>query len=707
MNQGARLLGKLALRGTQIDELRDLAARFITPETEAVHTLDWNQLISLLSRNLDQNSALSEAIGQRPISFKPSFYLMVLAPGSGNRPSQEVAISNLERGFSKQEKLVSNLPGIPARKGFEVVDLIESDRDTVEIHLTWHKIHWYWEPTEVTRSHIYELQYGLIILDFISRKAIVACHTERVRDSIVDVVASTYDVKLTPMVLTRHVLDQIGKFDYVKRATYFIENPDPHTPANITYSDDKLATRSLARTEEEHSRSVRKLSYYQIPLASIEEQGIGATSDSGKLWFTRELPLDSIREYGIALLQRVGGTLDAMSNRGDYSEVLLTMGISKLPGMSQIKNTRVRGEVYRLLDSLVNMLLCKEESRAFTLSVGLLGKLIPQYFDYPRLQLTDPETGDVAYWSEPRDRSQLIIPRVRSGEVVLVSHPGKVGIDLSSLRHPITSAEIEVARPLDALHLIPTKKLCDILMEAIEHIATQIDRLDSVRLLPFQIQSNQLLLDVRRALNRANLDFVPTVIYPRELTEFRSLQHSASSTEGQRLTTLLNKLGEMCINMSDVNCQLCTLQSRYLCLRSLVARFLREPLLLSHKGIELSDIQGIFHFGSDQLKAFGFAKMGSSKNFSLTARNPNGASLLSQVLSQVDKTTFNVVVVISPSTINEDLRQRLEMVCGLFRKRLLFVDLPVLQSMLKYIEEQFEFGRLDIAQVYLDSGVEI
>lgn len=691
----------LSLRGTRVQQLRELVTHFTETDTQTAQSLDRNQLIGLLSREINENVELRETVGKSPVSFKPSFYLMVLAPDTNNRLSQEKAISRLQRGFRDKDEEAAARPVIPSRKGFEVTELINHENEILEIHLTWQKIHWYWDPSEVTRSHIYELQYGLIILDFSWRKAIVACHTESVRDLIIDVVATAFDARLTPMVLTRPLLDQIGKFESVKRAAYFIEKPDAYTPANISYADDKLSSRYLARVEEDDSRSVRKQSYYVIPLASIEDQGVGATSDSGKLWITRETPLDSVREYAFALLRRVGSTLGSMSDRGEYSEVMSSLGIPSLPGMGGIKNASLRQEVYRLLESLVNMLLRGEEARAFSLTPTLLGEGVPKYLEYPRLQLTDPEADVIDYWSDAEGLSQLVRPHFHSGKLILVGHPSKEELDLRNLRHPITAIEIEVERPLEALHTGPTRNLHEILLEAIRHIATQVDGLASVSFLPFRIHGNQLLLDVNRAYGRTGPGAIQTQIYPEEIVEFRqAMQRSVSPSESSRLAEQAFKLGEKCAHMSDDNCQSCVDAAAYVCLRSLVARSLKNPLLLAHKGIELSDIQGTVHLRDESLALYGFAKRASSKKSGLTVRNKNGAVLLSQVLSQVEKTTFNTVAIIAPSTINEDLRQRLGMVCALFRKRLVFIDLPVLTKLLNHFEDQLTFDGLDAELMY-------
>jgi hypothetical protein len=80
--------------------------------------------------------------------------------------------------------------------------------------------------------------------------------------------------------------------------------------------------------------------------------------------------------------------------------------------------------------------------------------------------------------------------------------------------------------------------------------------------------------------------------------------------------------------------------------------------------------------------------------------------LFSQIAAQIDKTTFKIVGVLTPSTVNEDLRERLTFLAGLVGKRVVFIDSELLMKMLIYFEEQTEFDGQDPARVYQASKSE-
>lgn len=133
-------------------------------------------------------------------------------------------------------------------------------------------------------AQVEQLELGFAILDYRVRKAIIVCHTVKERDEIAKLLAKGFGVRFDSIALTKQLLEQIGTFDSVKRAQYAISRPDASTPVNITYADENLAARSLARDEENNPRSDRRQTFYRIPITNaLLEEGVGAT-------FARDFP---------------------------------------------------------------------------------------------------------------------------------------------------------------------------------------------------------------------------------------------------------------------------------------------------------------------------------------------------------------------------------------------------------------------------------
>ena len=288
----------------------------------------------------------------------------------------------------------------------------------------------------------------------------------------------------------------------------------------------------------------------------------------------------------------------------------------------------------------------------------------------------------------------------------LESIPEGYALNLKALTHPITNSEITIVDPLSELEIRPTPRLHSILLEAFSFMIGEKPELRRVQALPFVISSGVLRLDIDLALNPQTTSSFRSELPAAEIGEFETvIRHPVPSSQKKNLRDRLYELGEKCNHMSDTNCGACLSERHYLCLRSLLARFLRNHLLLSHKGIELSDLQGEVTVAGDLTKVFVFSKLARG-NSTLTLRNDAGAILFSQIAAQIDKTAFKVVGVLTPSTINEDLRERLTFLAGLVGKRVVFFDSELLMKMLSYFEEQTEFDNEDPARVYRASRSE-
>jgi len=250
------------------------------------------------------------------------------------------------------------------------------------------------------------------------------------------------------------------------------------------------------------------------------------------------------------------------------------------------------------------------------------------------------------------------------------------------------------------VELWPTRQLHEVLLDAVRQASSQLPKLKKVTALPFFIHAGRIVINLVHAHSQDFASFLSSEFVAEDVHQFRpALQSPISAGSRTRLDKQLQRLGEKCAHMTDDNCESCLEQRRFLCLRSLLARFMAQRLLLAHKGIELSDLQGTLKVNSTDRRVWVFSKLAKGRS-GLTLRNANGAILLAQITAQLDKTTFNTIGILSPSTINEDLRERLVFLAGLVGKRVVFVNRPILERMLAHFEEQTEFEKKDPKKVY-------
>ena len=647
-------------------------------------------LISQLSEAAADSRVLSKELRKGSISLKPSFYLM--------RFSDEPKVK-LQAAKHEVTQYIQRHPSGLTNLKMQLMDELKDG--LFQILFTWESSFNYWAPT-FELVQVDQMQFGFSVLDCAVRKGIICCHTQKERDELAKVLAAGFNVRFSSLVLTKPLLEQIGSFDNVKRALYVIGKADATTPANITYADENLAARSLARDEEDNPRSQRAQSFYRIAITDpLIEEGIGATSDSGKLWIPKEIPLESIRDYCIALLGRVSGTLDRLIKSDEIEAVLSTYKFDELPGVAEADPLVFRDALADLLRTLIIMLSRKEEERAYTLPFALAYHGAPRFFFFPRLWLVDEATGEVSFWMDSATDSPQVMLTGTATEIKFKSYPGGRPIDVDNLEHPITGAAMVLGDLLGAVEFVPNESFLKIVRDAVHRIAEQLPKLKDVREVAFRLSGKALSLDIKRAFG--HLDSRPTLLTASDIAELQpAIQRQAVSKKNREsVQARLLQLGEKCAHMSDENCKTCVKDADKICLRSLLGRYLKGPEILAHKNIELCDMTVRGTIGGKERRMWGFAKLPSSKgDGGLTLRNKPGAVLLAQIFGQIDKTTFKTVLIICPSPVNQDFQERAEVLCSAFGKELCFLDADDLGRLLLEFEEQAGFDGIDLNELY-------
>ena len=684
-----RDLANFSLRGLSVEELRDLSREFLEEDESTISTTDKADLISLLSEAAASNRGLSNTLRKKSISIKPSFYLTRIS--SGERVALKSAKANMKRHLMRSDKGLRNLQ-------CQLVD--EYEPDVIQILLTWESELTYWTPS-IQLERVKQLEFGFAILDFRARKAIIACHTVRERDEISDLLCAGFSVEFTGIVLTKPLLEQIGTFDKVKRASYVIASPDAVTPANIVYADDNLGVRRLAFEEENNSRSQRNQSFYRIPiLDGLLEEGLGATSETGKLWIPKETPIELVREYGTALLGKISGTIQKMAQNDQIEGVLSTYRFEEMPDLSSADPMKLREALAELIRTVIVMLGNREEERAYSVPAEIAVHGAPHFFCYPFLRLVDDETGAVALWTDPLYHSHSVRVTGQPGDLEVKSEPGKTAIDLQRIVHPITDRTLQISDVLTSLHLVPSEHLLRITWDIVNRISTRVPKLRDVKAILFWISGNTLKVDLRRAYGTAP---PPTLLRPYEFSGCETLfqNHTVRASDRKAVNERLFQLGEKCTSMSDDNCRTCLQDKKFICLRSLVGRYFKDTKILAHKGIEVSDLSARGMVNGNEKRIWGFAKLPSGKSEKgLTLRNGPGAVLMAQVCGQLDRTTFDTVLILTPATVNQDFQERLEVFCNVFQKQLCFLDLDDLGRMLLAFEAEAEFEGIEVKKIY-------
>ena len=284
------------------------------------------------------------------------------------------------------------------------------------------------------------------------------------------------------------------------------------------------------------------------------EEGVGATSESGKLWIPKEIPLESVRDYCTALLGRVSGTLDKLIKSDEIEAVLSTYKFDELPGVAEADPLAFRDALADLLRTLIIMLSRKEEERAYTLPFALAYHGAPRFFFYPRLRLVDEATGEVGVWMDSSTDSPQV---TLTADIKLKSHPGGRPIDLDNLEHPITGAAMALQDVLGAVEFIPNESFLKIVRDAVHRIAEQLPKLKDAKEIAFCLTGKAISLDVKRAFGEFASQ--PTLITTSDIAELQApiQRQVVSRKDREPVQARLLQLGEKCVHMSDENCKVC------------------------------------------------------------------------------------------------------------------------------------------------------
>ena len=686
---------RLVLRGMKVEQLRSLAERHLAIDPSPLSAAELRERLALAT---GKSAVLRKELGESPFSFKPSFYLMVAnvqsnikAVLSSAATMRQVFFDSLNTNFSQD----SSTP----LKEFHLIHASNPSEGVLELQVTWHQIMHYLS-TEAKYDHVYALKVGFVFVDVAKGKALFCCHTTTERDVLAKACKQRLNITFSPITLTKQLLTNIGSFEAVKRAGYLTANPKPNESEEVIYTDDKLWKKEDAVKRESSTNSSRKHSFYRVDLGGLAEAGLGVTSDTAKFWISSDTAVETTRNYGLMLLKKFTSTLKKMREAGDIPGILKVLSIDKSPALSNISGRELRQSITDLAHTLVQMFLKGESERPFSPPACFLGEAVPKLFNPPRIQLLDDERNMTSFWSNREKTSQLVSLAMKKGKWEAREFIGKKHLNLMELRHPLTDQLVAVPDPTRNVELWPTTKLHDALLQIVGQVAVELPRLKKLCALPFHISAGRLVLDIPNCEDEGFRSSLNEEIDPASVQQFKvSLKQKVSEQEGKRLGFQLIQLKEKCAHMTDDNCQSCLDHRQFLCLRSLLARFLATPQLWMHKGIELSDLEGAIDIEGKRNRVWFFSKLAAGGQ-GLTLRNSNGAILLAQIINQIDKSTFDVVGILTPSVVNEDLRDRIIFLSGLLGKRVLILRKGLLEKLLMYFEDQTEFENKNLKRLY-------
>jgi hypothetical protein len=698
-----------ALSGCTLQELRSMAERRLGLDPEIVSKLGQADLVGRLSQASSHDSRIRRELKEKEISFKPSFYLLSISRSEKGTVSQQLALRSARSAARElnHEIISSEAAGATPESahGYEI-ERVENNGTTIDGVITWQKPLRYWERGDAYEFRtVLTLELGFFVVDLAEKYGVIACHTLAERHDITRIIEKIINGSLTPIRFTKPLLAKIEEFREATRAGYTRSSggkAKQSTPANIAFADERLAQFLDVQRHELSAEFYRSQTFYRTDFQG-SRIGLGVTSDTGKIWLPRNETFTSVKLLASELLSRISSTLDELTRQGEYQTVLETMGFSDIEPLNHVNPGELRKDVCALGHILIEMLINRTREQPFVLPRSFVVDGVPNLFLPPDMRLVDANTGIVSNLAMD-GLSTVRAEKKQDGEIEFYFWSSRKPVP-NVLKHPLTHEDVEVGRGTELLHqlrLFPTKTFRGALLKLVEMAAARFEMLERVLQLPFFIERNTVYLDCDAAFGDARRE-LPARTDFASVKEFEFAASNTIPTNDADLRNTLFSLGEKCVEMSDQACETCTRRKQTVCLRSIVAcAALHDHVLLAHKGIERSDLQINITVDGVRAKALGFAKLAQKRSgsaSSLTLRNNNGAVLLSQVVSQVARSDFDIVAVLSPSPFSEDLIEALETVCGPYKKSLLHLRFDELAKLFIEWKQGLEVENILVEEV--------
>ena len=696
----------------EITKLRLYAEKYLEYDKNSLEKKRKSELISELSAISSTNQEFKKILRQLKIKIRPSFFLVNLITSkdfSFSKKDNEVSEllkSNIENfNFTKSKGNKT-----PSPKNLTLESFRNIDNRFLEFDFSWHRIHWYWNQNIVYDS-VYEIKFGYVIIDFKSKLAIIICQNQNEKKMLFNIFNEGFEFSFSTQQLTKPLLDLIGDFDSVLSAKYINQRIDNNKPNQMKFTDVELSRKSIAIETENDVFSKRMETFYRINLDGIENYGLGVTSHTGKLYIPKLTELSKVKDFGYDLLRKITDTVDDFIINKEYDEVFNTLALYDNDNIKKINPKKIRKLVEKLTIKIGNMILNNQETSSFSVSDLLAIDCVPRFFSFPTIELYDEQEDFFATWRY--DDNNKLIKITNDGERKVYSISNKEPINLNKLVHPLTQNIIDIQDDLYShLTFIPTIELNNIIKNCLIQAGTKLEKLFEIKEINFIIKNNQIILD-NKSLFRQEFHID---IDPYEISNYISfINKNINQNLREEYIQEIFDLKELCENHSNQTCPYCHLDKKYICLRSLVNKFSNNSQLHIHQGIELSDGEGDLFINNQRNRYFMFAKL---KNLSkkdiqekgitqLTLKNPNGAILFSQVFDQIQKNSYEIVMILSPSSLSDNLLNALRTLCRLYDKKLLIIDYLILVKMLIKLKEDFIFDGIEIKDIYKNSGIGI
>lgn len=614
-------------------------------DSKALYKLSRRQLIRIIeSSNIDEKD-IEECYEEYRYGLKPGFSIYSFK--SNSKLSSNKVVEKIKKELAKLQNLNDEQPSI---KDIKLNNMDFFNEDLCEYSFYYSKKYTYIDENEEP-AYIYELKETFI---WISTKyhfvAIKNCD-ERVAKVLSRAVSNVYNAELTPIILTKELINKIFG-DKRKKVAGINPNAGENEAEKIIISDSNLDKKEeLKKQLEPYITTSENLEI----VISEKSNTLGINNSKGKLHLTKNMTATVFRNWSVDTIRNI---IEYISKNETDFEIFKSKNI-----MSNSFWNNYNGEIKKIIEEIIFKIIRyssdKEHYNPIMNTKIDYSKIVNKYF-YAKIFVDCIECKDSH--SIPKCDCGSYDIRLNARNNIFCGSCGEKIINLECEEgHKVNIDNLENVN----IYLIPENSLYSAIVQFLEK--------------EFSISFNGYITIINGGIQIKEKS-VGKLIRVAEITEFNEVSKTIiEEDEKKYLQKRIKNIKEKCLESTKDNCNICKKGSDKCCilqLFSIYEGYRPGP----HHGHEFGDLDFKVKYKGKEYQFVGIAK--SSCN--LTHASKEGREMIQQILSATQDKRIEIIGAVCPARFDTQLEKDLEYIAKCTESKIVILDDIFMMKQLKF-----------------------
>lgn len=534
--------------------------------------------------------------------------------------------------------------------------------ETLEISFKYQSRYDFIEPETEMSNSIFELQYGFLWIDFDKRFLSVSLPADSLVGYLTKAVEHAFDCFITPINITKSVMNSVFKVESMKRTTFSKADPASSKPDKVTITDSNLGNKL---------DQLKEYDGYETPSSvfqeAIDEEGdfsstLGVNCDKGKIYLTRQLRASQMRTWGLWRIGQIIGHINAIHDNGEIDEMFDSFGLEEDVDLANFAYGKE--EKAAIIEVIKAIVTCKQKKvESFRLVNFSPEKLVSALKKHSLVRYS-PYCEDCGQYADVTcqscGRTQLLEITAKKGQAPIVACSFCLERLTEDQVRCLMDHKVRVDSWLDGAVLVPNPSLVEVIQKLINKYFETVGFSNVEE--SFHIHNNIVHYSGRQATK---------VLYRvQELEQFKPLwEKKISQTRREELAEVLSLLKEKCSKHSLEGCAACHSEKSVRCVMKSFVTF-TDHKLHPHHGQEFGDVAfTIKMLDMDDAVFVGIAKSYEKKP--VNSGSDKGREMLQQFVDKCGDTSVHVVGLIVAGELDQGLAARLHEIARLYDKKVI------------------------------------